>query len=282
MYFAENPDAKERLNDDYRPAIRPVKIEPPPPSFIESKMMQLSMQHYEKNNLYQFLKTSIGRSAASELMQRYNVGSSKHWTGATVFWQVDISGKIRTGKVMLYDPENGRRIKEPHNYITWVHSLLKKEKFHLRQCLFGEHLLPSDSHRTVALVESEKSALIASHFLPQYLWLAMGGKNGAFNREAMSVLKNRQVLLFPDLGATDYWRGKMEMMQRLGIEVSLFDFMENNATDKERNAGYDIADYLLKTETKESVLSRMIAKNPHLETLISTIDLEVISIEKHS
>ena len=143
--------------------------------------MQLSMLHYEKNHLYHFLKTALGKSAASELMQRYNVGSSKHWTGATVFWQVDISGRIRTGKVMLYNPENGRRIKEPHNHITWAHSLLKKEKFHLRQCLFGEHLLSADSHQTVALVESEKSALIASHFLPQYLWIASGGKNGAFN-----------------------------------------------------------------------------------------------------
>ena len=175
MYFEENPEAKERLNDEYHPVVRPIKVEPPPPSFIEPRMMQLSMNHYEKNNLYQFLKTYIGRSAASELMQRYNVGSSKHWTGATVFWQVDISGRIRTGKVMLYNPENGRRIKEPHNYITWVHSLLKKEKFNLKQCLFGEHLLPSDSHQTVALVESEKSALIASYFLPQYLWIATGG-----------------------------------------------------------------------------------------------------------
>ena len=281
MYFAENPDARDRLSDDYRPVVRPVKIEPPPPSFIEPKMMQLSMLHYEKNHLYEFLKTVLGKSAASELMQRYNVGSSKHWTGATVFWQVDISGRIRTGKVMLYNPENGRRIKEPHSHITWAHSLLKKEKFHLQQCLFGEHLLTADSHQTVALVESEKSALIASHFLPQYLWIATGGKNGAFNREAMNVLKNRQVLLFPDLGATDYWRGKMEMMQQLGIEVSLFDFMENNATDEERKAGYDIADYLLQAETKESVLSRMFARNPHLETLISTLDLEVVSIESH-
>ena len=71
------------------------------------------------------------------------------------------------------------------------------------------------------------------------------------------------------------------MMQRLGIEVSLFDIMENNATDEERKAGYDIADYRLKAETKESVLSRMIAQNLHLETLISTLDLEVVSIEKH-
>ena len=74
----------------------------------------------------------------------------------------------------------------------------------------------------------------------------------------------------------------MEMMQRLGIEVSLFDFMENNATDEERKAGYDIADYLLQAETKESVLSRMIDQNPHLETLISTLDLEVVGVEKLS
>ena len=71
------------------------------------------------------------------------------------------------------------------------------------------------------------------------------------------------------------------MMQRLGLEVSLFDLMENNATDKERKAGYDIADYLLKAETNESDLNIMIAQNPHLETLISTLDLEVVSIEKH-
>ena len=48
-----------------------------------------------------------------------------------------------------------------------------------------------------------------------------------------------------------------------------------------RKAGYDIADYLLKVETKESVLSRMIARNPHLEMLISTLDLEVVSIDRH-
>ncbi len=71
------------------------------------------------------------------------------------------------------------------------------------------------------------------------------------------------------------------MMKQFGIEVSLFDFMENNATDEERNAGYDIADYLLQAETKESVLSRMITRNPHLETLISALDLEVVSIESH-
>ena len=166
--------------------------------------MRQSLKLYHTNKLFHFLSFHFGQEATEELMLRYHVGTSKHWPGAMVFWQVDISGRVRTGKVMLYNPENGRRIKEPYNYITWVHSLLKKENFNLRQCLFGEHLLSSDQQRPVALVESEKSALISSFYLPQYLWIASGGKNGAFNRDAMSVLRNRRVLLFPDLGATDY------------------------------------------------------------------------------
>ena len=237
MYFDENPMAKERLSEEFVPVSKPRISLSPAPSFIEPEIMRQSLKLYRTNKLFQFLSFHFGQEATEELMLRYHVGTSKHWPGATVFWQVDISGRVRTGKVMLYNPENGRRIKEPHNYITWVHSILKKENFNLRQCLFGEHLLSSDQQRPVALVESEKSALISSFYLPQYLWIASGGKNGAFNRDAMSVLRNRRVLLFPDLGATDYWNSKMEMIRSLGIEVSLFDFMERNATKEERDAG---------------------------------------------
>ena len=45
MFFAENPDARERLNDNYRPVVKPIKVEPPPPSFIEPKMMPVSYTH---------------------------------------------------------------------------------------------------------------------------------------------------------------------------------------------------------------------------------------------
>mgnify|MGYP001556516131 CR=1 FL=1 len=213
-------------------------------------------------------------------MLRYHVGTSKHWPGATVFWQVDISGQVRTGKVMLYNPENGRRIKEPHNYITWVHSFLKNENFHIRQCLFGEHLLTSAHQRPIVLVGSEKGAWVASFDLTQYLWNASGGKSGALNRDAMSILRNRRVLLFPDLGATDYWNSKMEMIRSLGIEVSLFDFMERNATKEERNAGYDIEDFLLREETKEAIFNRLITLNPALKTLVETFDLQLVNVEK--
>ena len=280
MYFDENPMAKERLSEEFVPVSKPRISLPPAPSFIEPEIMRQSLKLYHTNKLFQFLSFHFGQEATEELMLRYHVGTSKHWPGATVFWQVDISGRVRTGKVMLYNPENGRRIKEPHNYITWVHSLLKKENFNLRQCLFGEHLLTSDQQRPVALVESEKSALISSFYLPQYLWIASGGKNGAFNRDAMSVLRNRRILLFPDLGATDYWNSKMEMIRSLGIEVSLFDFMERNATKEERDAGYDIADFLLREETKEAILNRLITLNPALKTLVETIDLQLVDVKK--
>ena len=172
MYFDENPMAKERLSEEFAPMSKPRISLPPAPSFIEPEIMRQSLKLYHTNKLFQFLSFHFGQEATEELMLRYHVGTSKHWPGATVFWQVDISGRVRTGKVMLYNPENGRRIKKPHNYITWVHSLLKKENFNLRQCLFGEHLLSSDQQRPVALVESEKSALISSFYLPQYLWIA--------------------------------------------------------------------------------------------------------------
>lgn len=94
------------------------------------------------------------------------VGTSKYWEGATVFWQMDYQNRVRTGKIMLYNPATGKRIKEPYNHVTWVHSILHKEDYNLKQCFFGEHLLPEDKSRPVALVESEKTAIIASYYLP--------------------------------------------------------------------------------------------------------------------
>ena len=55
-------------------------------------------------------------------------------------------------------------------------------------------------------------------------------------------------MLFPDLGATDYWQSKISLMKSCGIEVQMFDYLETNATENEREEGYDIADYLLKVD----------------------------------
>lgn len=181
---------------------------------------------------------------------------------------------------MLYNSETGKRIKEPSNHVTWVHSVLHKGDYNLKQCFFGEHLLPEDKSRPVALVESEKTTLIASYYLPQFLWIASGGKNGCFNANSLSVLAGRSVVLFPDLGATDYWQSKIGLMKSYGIKVRMFDYLEANATENERKEGYDIADYLLKVKPDEAILQQMIRKNPVLKALIETFDLKLVSVQQ--
>ena len=74
-----------------------------------------------------------------------------------MYWQVDKDNNVRSGKIMLYNPETGHRVKDERYgaRVNWVHSELKLQNFHLQQCLFGEHLLPLYTDRTVMLVESE-------------------------------------------------------------------------------------------------------------------------------
>ena len=214
-------------------------------------------------------------------MKDYRVGTSKLWPGSCVFWQTDIDGNVRTGKVMLYDAETGRRVKEPFNHVTWVHSLFRLPDFYLRQCFFGEHLLPMNRGKPVAIVESEKTALVAAYYLPEYVWLASGGKNGCFNSEALRVLKDHQVILYPDIGATDQWRQNLSLLRKLGIEASIFSYLEEVATDNERTAGLDIADYLLQIEPNQAVLQAMIRRNPILQKLIDDLQLTLVSVERY-
>uniref|UniRef100_UPI0026774092 DUF6371 domain-containing protein n=1 Tax=uncultured Duncaniella sp. TaxID=2768039 RepID=UPI0026774092 len=198
------------------------------------------------------------------------------------FWQTDANGDTRTGKVMLYNADSGKRVKEPFNHVTWVHSLLRLPDFNLRQCFFGEHLLPMNRGKPVAIVESEKTALVAAYYLPEYVWLATGGKNGCINADALRVLRGCQVILYPDIGATDQWRQKLSLLRSLGIEAILFNFLEEVATDDERTAGLDIADYLLQIEPNQAILQAMIRRNPILQTLIDELQLTLVSVERYN
>ena len=279
-FFQDYPEMKPQ-NDDWRSIksykpITPIKaMTESAPSFIPTDLMLKTLSHYEINPLHQFLCKTIGREATNKLVKRYMVGTVKKWGGATVFWQVDRDGNVRAGKMMGYNPKDGHRIKEPQPQVNWVHSELKLPDFTLKQCLFGEHLLATSS-ATIMLVESEKTCLIASHFMPDYLWLATGGKNGCFNEDAMQVLHGRDVILMPDLGADDKWIKKSSILKPICRSVIVSTVLEQMATDDQRKAGLDISDFLLIHETKQMVLARMIERNPTLQKLINDFDLELI------
>ena len=141
----------------------------------------------------------------------------------------------------MYD-ENGHRCKDITPPVRWVHSVLKPN-FILSQCLFGEHLL-CDATKKVAIVESEKTAIIASIYLPDMIWLACGGSEG-LNFDRCAVLRGRNVTLFPDSGQYDKWSAKARWLSRICI-ASVSSLIEQQATEQEREAGFDIADYLVR------------------------------------
>ena len=186
-----------------------------PTSYISHEILQKTLCRYDQNHLAAYLRHLLGLGKEKELVLSYLVGTAKHWQGATVFWQIDIAGNIRTGKVMLYNPETGKRVKKSTNRIDWVHNLLKLPNFNLKQCFFGEHLLARNPEKVVAIVESEKTALIASAYVPDMLWLACGGSQG-LSSEKFEVLRNRKVILFPDEGQYEKWLEKSKHLNHVG------------------------------------------------------------------
>lgn len=213
-------------------------------SFIDVEVMQKSKSSKYPNYFIDYLTNLWDYEVAFYLLDKYNVGTSKHWHGSTVFWQVDKNGNIRSGKIMLYNPINGKRIKEPYNYINWVHKALNLDNFNLEQCYFGEHLLNEDSSKPVAIVESEKTAIISSVYLPEFIWLACGSANN-LNETKTKVLKGRNVVLFPDLKCYDLWNDKIPQLTSLAT-FRTSTLLEDKATDSERIQGLDLADYLVK------------------------------------
>lgn len=281
-YFHDNPDVLQ-TGAERPPVLKRRVMAPKPiqdnsflPSYIPKDDMMKNLTHYEMNPLFLYLSEIWGEAKTVQLMSRYNVGTSKKWGGSAVFWQVDVKGRIRTGKIMLYDPKTGHRVREPHSHVCWVHSELKLPDFHLRQCLFGEHLLMKNPTMPVAIVESEKTALIGTVFVPDILWLATGGMNGCFNADTMSVLKDRNVTLFPDLGAFEIWSQKASILSGICQRVAVSDVLEKNATDEQRSRGLDIADFLLEEPSKRQILQSMIQRNPVLQQLIDDLELELI------
>lgn len=242
-YFQDNPwlrdaDYQVRLFVKPTPIIRQ-------PSFINSTLMEESMKGIEETPLFSFLSKRFGEAETIRLFRLYNVGASKLLSESIVFWQVDINGRVRTGKIMLYGSDGHRVKKDGIASFHWMHRLIAQSDFNLVQCFFGEHLLKVMPDAKVMIVESEKSAIIASHFYPQYVWLASGGSSGCLNPIASKVLKEREVWLIPDLDAEEYWRAKLQMLRSITPTVGLSNCISRLATAEQRAAKLDIADFLM-------------------------------------
>jgi hypothetical protein len=267
-YFADHPELWKNGSREYKPQSNNIPIRrqsanrrpgkhyntklhsslavPPKMDLIPRKYVKESVS--ANSNFVRFLCKHFPRENVKKAIENYALGATKN--GSVIFWQIDIKGNVRTGKIMQYNPATGKRIRHKSGAINWVHNILKRRdpnytNFNLDQCYFGEHLLKFYPNKTIAIVEAEKTAVIGSIIFDNYNWLAAGNLNG-LNVEKSRVLQNKNVVLYPDAGCFDKWTKKsMQIKSAVFCKIEISNLIEKHASAYQAEEGYDIADYII-------------------------------------
>jgi hypothetical protein len=254
-----------------------IPIPKPLPFYISKASFQKSLSHYSENNLYLFLLRLFNEDTVMKLISDYKIGTSKKWLGATIFWQINSKGIVGQGKIMLLDPKTGKRIKDHYPHISSVHKQLGKEDQKPEYCFFGGHLLKQYKNKPIAIVESEKTAMIMAGIFNQYLWIATGGLS-QINVVRMKPFKPFKIVFYPDLGAFNSWLKNAEELNKEGYQIHVSNLLERNATTMDKQQGFDIADYYIKNRidisTDSDALVIMKQKNPSLQRMVELFNLK--------
>ena len=204
---------------------------------------------------------------------RYRLGRS-HDDGV-IFWQIDQLGHIYDGKIMYYRSDCHR---DHQRHPNWVSNLLKRHygcqdlDIPSVHCLFGTQLVNGNLNdygnvgddvsvnvnvsvrRAIAVVESEKSAVILSEWFPDFLWLAAGGLN-ELTAVKLFPLRGRRIILFPDTDPEGiafrlWYQVAQEAQQLLGQPVTVSALLEQRATPEQKARKIDLVDYLFEASKR--------------------------------
>lgn len=229
-----------------RPAPPPLKTLVLPMSMVDRTYKAIWQGETIVDNLVKWMFTGINwdyvqHKRLAENIYNYHVGHGKN--GHTIFWQIDESGKVRTGKMMKYYPEGhpkfGHRDKESSWNFDFIHSSLSRhwdeehgvmtdeppypyphlydpDKQEPVLTFFGIHLLNRYPKATVNIVESEKTAILMAIAYGNHatqVWMACGGLE-MLSRERMKPIidQGRKVVLYPDRDGIAKWKAKAKQI----------------------------------------------------------------------
>lgn len=197
----------------------------------------------------------------TKMMKEYVIGATEQ--GEPIFWHINAEHKITNGRILTMDSNSGKVYDS-----GWYYQDGRQA------CLFGEHLLKNILDKPVALVKDEMTAAVMSCFPTPYVWLAIG-KETIEMAELLS-LHGRTVVLFPDKGDYEHWKGIANTVTDLLFHVS--DVMEKSQGSFQNIAQIVLSQQALRPTKEEVALMTLEEANPCLAKLVEALDLEVISI----
>ena len=222
----------------------------------KSNQFQIYLKRFHKK----FFSTPLTKNT-------YDIRGVKdgYLTDATLFPYINYDNDFLTAKIVKYNSNSGKRIKEGFSN-NWFHSykpikkdLGLKDKITKKiDCFFGEHLLPFNN-KPIVIVEAEKTAIILSSFFPNIIFLASGGLTKLKTLD-YHFLANRKVYLFPDNSATEWFkiaeaRGWWisNVLEDLGTDGNdAIDYLTTHQEDEDHNSiWWNIHDELYNIEANE-------------------------------
>jgi hypothetical protein len=137
QFFIDNPDYKKTSQNSSNTTNVEKRSTPSP---LERAGGEVPFSFVEKSasyksNFVRFLFDYFSDEQIRSVADIYALGATK--TKEVIFWQIDITGKVRTGKIMQYNPETGRKLKHESGAIDWVHNKLKKPKSCRKTSIFN-------------------------------------------------------------------------------------------------------------------------------------------------
>ncbi len=276
-YFADNPSGskfaqvRSGQNRQIKTQIRAEK----PKSFdvIPPEHLKATLGNYDRNNFVQFL-FDLFPDCSEEIqavLKIYFVGSYQDYT---CFPSIDRLNRICRAKLIRFNRATGRRLKGEFDVSSLPAKLKLKTDFNYRQIFFGEHLLSKFPNKPIAIVEAEKTAIIASLCFPESIWLACNSKSW-LKAERLKRLGTRQIILYPDADGFDLWQSVATDAQRQGLNVKTSSLIENFASSEQKRNQYDLADYLIEQQREINQFNNFVdSYNAKLEMVLNDESLK--------
>jgi hypothetical protein len=201
-----------------------------------------------------------------EVLQMYLVGTDKEYT---VFPTISLDYKFCKAKEMKFDPLTGKRLREEYS-ISSLQSSLKRqglidESFETdKNIFFGEHLLRRHPDASIGIVESEKTALIATIaaglFLGKMVWLGSHSKSWLNYSRLRRIARNRTVILYPDADAVMDWKKIADDANRRGLDIKISFLARDIAEAAGVTAQADLADFIIGSQQRINTYNAKLEK----------------------